>query len=103
MLGMLEGSGYQKSGHGSAAEIQYLAEVMRRYYADRSKYLGDPDFAKMPLTGLLDPAYIQRAGTASIRTGPRPARKYFPAYRPAAKAPKPRTSTSWTRRGTRSR
>jgi gamma-glutamyltranspeptidase/glutathione hydrolase len=60
MLGMLEGSGYQKSGHGSAAEIQYLAEVMRRYYADRSKYLGDPDFAKMPLTGLLDPAYIKR-------------------------------------------
>jgi gamma-glutamyltranspeptidase/glutathione hydrolase len=33
---------------------------MRRYYADRSKYLGDPDFAKMPLTGLLDPAYIKR-------------------------------------------
>jgi gamma-glutamyltranspeptidase/glutathione hydrolase len=60
MLGMLEGSGYQKSGHGSAAEIQYLAEVMRRYYADRSKYLGDPDFARMPLTGLLDPAYIKR-------------------------------------------
>jgi gamma-glutamyltranspeptidase / glutathione hydrolase len=60
MLGMLEGSGYEKSGHGSAAEIQYLAEVMRRYYADRSQYLGDPDFAKLPLTGLLDPAYIKR-------------------------------------------
>jgi len=60
MLGMLEGSGYQKSGHGSAAGIQYLAEVMRRYYADRSQYLGDPDFAKLPLTGLLDPGYIKR-------------------------------------------
>jgi gamma-glutamyltranspeptidase/glutathione hydrolase len=60
MLGMLEGSGYQKSGHGSAAEIQYLAEVMRRYFADRSQYLGDPDFAKLPLAGLLEPGYIQR-------------------------------------------
>jgi gamma-glutamyltranspeptidase/glutathione hydrolase len=60
MLAMLEGSGYQKSGLGSASEIEYLAEVMRRYYADRSQYLGDPDFGKLPLTKLLDPAYIRR-------------------------------------------
>jgi gamma-glutamyltranspeptidase/glutathione hydrolase len=60
MLGMLDGSGYQKSGAGSAAQIAYLTEVMRRYYADRSQYLGDPDFAKLPVRGLLDPAYIQR-------------------------------------------
>jgi len=60
MLGMLENSGYQKSGFGSAAEIQYLAEVMRRYYADRSQYLGDPDFAKLPLKGLLESGYIKR-------------------------------------------
>lgn len=60
MLGMLGGSGYQKSGFGSAAEIGYLAEVMRRYYADRSRYLGDPDFGKLRLSALLDPAYIQR-------------------------------------------
>jgi gamma-glutamyltranspeptidase / glutathione hydrolase len=59
MLGMLEGSGYEKSGAGSAATIHYLAEVMRRYYADRSQYLGDPDFVKLPLTGLLDPTYIK--------------------------------------------
>jgi gamma-glutamyltranspeptidase/glutathione hydrolase len=60
MLAMLEGSGYQKSGFGSAAEIEYVAEVMRRYYADRSQYLGDPDFGKLRLTGLLDPGYIRR-------------------------------------------
>ena len=59
MLAMLDGSGYQKSGLGSAAQIAYLAEVMRRYYADRSQYLGDPGFGKLPLTGLLNPAYIQ--------------------------------------------
>ncbi len=60
MLGMLEGSGYEKSGAGSAASIHYVAEVMRRYFADRSEYLGDPDFAKIPLAGLLDPAYINK-------------------------------------------
>jgi gamma-glutamyltranspeptidase / glutathione hydrolase len=60
MMGMLEGSGYEKSGAGSAATIHYMAEVMRRFYADRSQYLGDPDFVKVPLTGLLDPGYIQK-------------------------------------------
>ncbi len=59
MMGMLEGSGYDKSGAGSAATIHYMAEVMRRYYADRNQYLGDPDFVKIPIKGLLDPAYIR--------------------------------------------
>jgi gamma-glutamyltranspeptidase/glutathione hydrolase len=60
MMGMLEGSGYEKSGAGSAASIHYVAETMRRFFADRSQYLGDPDFFKVPLAGLLDPAYIQK-------------------------------------------
>ena len=58
MLGVLEGSGYEKSGAGSAAELHYLAETMRRYFADRATYMGDPDFVKVPMAGLLDPAYI---------------------------------------------
>jgi len=65
MLGMLEGSGYEKSGAGSAAAIHYTAEVMRRYFADRSQYLGDSDFVKVPVKGLLDPAYL-RERRASI-------------------------------------
>jgi gamma-glutamyltranspeptidase/glutathione hydrolase len=58
MLGMLEGSGYEKGGAGSAASIHYVAEVMRRFYADRSEYFGDPDFFKVPISKLLDPKYI---------------------------------------------
>ena len=58
MLGMLEGSGYEKTGAGSAASIHYVAEVMRRFYADRSEYFGDPDFFKVPVRKLLDPRYI---------------------------------------------
>jgi gamma-glutamyltranspeptidase/glutathione hydrolase len=60
MLGMLEGSGYEKTGFGSAASLHYLAEVMRRAYADRNTYIGDPDFVKVPLAGLLDPAYLAK-------------------------------------------
>ena len=58
MLAMLEGSGYEKSGFGSAASMHYLAEVMRRFYADRNLYMGDPDFVKNPIAGMLDTAYV---------------------------------------------
>src|SRR5579864_3179662 len=59
MLGMLDGTGYEKSRAGSATAYHYLAEVMRRFYADRNEYLGDPDFVKNPISALLDPAYIR--------------------------------------------
>jgi gamma-glutamyltranspeptidase/glutathione hydrolase len=58
MLGVLEGSGYEKSGAGSAASLHFLAETMRRYFADRSEYMGDPEFVKVPVSKLLDPRYI---------------------------------------------
>ena len=60
MLGMLDGTGYERTGAGSANTYHYLAEVMRRFYADRSEYLGDPDFVKNPIAALLDPAYIRK-------------------------------------------
>ncbi len=60
MLGMLEGSGYEKTGAGSAAAIHYTAEVMRRYFADRSRYLADPDYYKVPVAALLDKSYLER-------------------------------------------
>src|SRR5579872_3595737 len=58
MLGVLEGTGYEKSGAGSAASIHIMAEAMRHYFADRSEFLGDPDFAPVPVSRLLDPGYI---------------------------------------------
>jgi len=58
MLGMLEGSGYERSGAGSAAVIHFVAEVMRRFYADRSAYLADPDYFRTPVQMLLDRNYI---------------------------------------------
>jgi gamma-glutamyltranspeptidase/glutathione hydrolase len=58
MLGVLEGTGYEKAGAGSATAVHYMTEAMRRYFADRSENLGDTDFVKVPLSGLLDPNYI---------------------------------------------
>jgi gamma-glutamyltranspeptidase/glutathione hydrolase len=58
MLGVLEGTEYYKAGAGSAAELHMLAETMRRYFADRSEHLGDPDFFKVPISTLLNPRYI---------------------------------------------
>jgi len=58
MLGVLEGTGYEKAGAGSATAIHYMAEAMRRYFADRAEHLGDADFVKVPLGALLDQNYI---------------------------------------------
>jgi gamma-glutamyltranspeptidase/glutathione hydrolase len=60
MLGMLDGTGYEKGGAGSAQVVHYMTEAMRRYFADRSEHLGDPDFVKLPMTSLLEPKYIAR-------------------------------------------
>ncbi|MFN7915059.1 MAG: gamma-glutamyltransferase [Vicinamibacterales bacterium] len=60
MLGILEGTGYEKGGPGSASSIHYIAESMRRAYADRNEYIGDPDFVKVPIAGLLDKAYLAK-------------------------------------------
>jgi gamma-glutamyltranspeptidase/glutathione hydrolase len=57
MLGILDGTSYEKAGAGSAQAIHIVAEAMRRAYADRNEYVGDPDFVKVPVAGLLDPAY----------------------------------------------
>jgi gamma-glutamyltranspeptidase/glutathione hydrolase len=58
MLGVLEGTDYFKAGAGSAAVEHMLAETMRRYFADRSEHMADPDFFKVPISTLLNPRYI---------------------------------------------
>ncbi len=72
MLGILDRTGYEKGGPGSASAIHYVAEAMRRAYADRNEYVGDPDFVKVPIAGLLDPAYLAklRASIDSERATP---------------------------------
>jgi gamma-glutamyltranspeptidase/glutathione hydrolase len=68
MMGVLEGSGYEKAGAGSAEAIHFVAEAMRRYYADRSEHLGDPDFFKVPARGLVSPRYVESLRNSIDRT-----------------------------------
>lgn len=57
MLNMLSTYDLKADGHNSAAYLHKLIEAMRRAFADRSKYLGDPDFADIKTQALIDPVY----------------------------------------------
>lgn len=45
--------------HNSAPYIHLLAELMKRVFADRGEYLGDPDFVDVPTAALLAPDYLK--------------------------------------------
>ena len=57
ILNILSNFPLREWGHNSARTIHVMAEAERRAYADRSEYLGDPDFVKVPVSGLTSPAY----------------------------------------------
>ena len=58
MLTMLQPFEVGALGPESPEKYHLFIEVMRRAYRDRAEYLGDPDFVKVPVAGLLDPVYI---------------------------------------------
>ncbi|MCV9934365.1 gamma-glutamyltransferase [Flavobacterium sp. LS1R47] len=60
ILKMIEPYDLEKMGHNSAEAIQVIVEAERRAYADRSYFLGDPDFVKIPLKGLLSDEYLKQ-------------------------------------------
>lgn len=58
MLNVLEGFDLKANGYGSAKNIHLTAEAMRRAFADRARYLGDPDFEQdIPLPMLISKDY----------------------------------------------
>ncbi len=54
---ILEGFPIATHGHNSAQTIHFMAEAMKFAYADRSEYLGDEDFVKVPRKGLTSKTY----------------------------------------------
>jgi len=58
ILGMLERFDLKAMGKDNPQSWHLIAEAMRLGYADREKYLGDPGFVSVPVSGLLDKAYI---------------------------------------------
>jgi gamma-glutamyltranspeptidase/glutathione hydrolase len=53
MLNVLEGYDLKTNGYGSAQNIHLIVEAMRRAFADRAQYLGDPEFNRDMPTGRL--------------------------------------------------
>ena len=63
MLNILEGFDLQKMEASSSDRYHLMAEAMRRAFADRAEYMGDSDFVKVPVPGLIDKSYA-----ATLRT-----------------------------------
>jgi gamma-glutamyltranspeptidase/glutathione hydrolase len=72
-LGILAHTDIDKRGPSDPHGWFELAEAERLMYADRDRYDGDPAFVKVPVDGLLDPAYLaSRAALIGAVAGPPP-------------------------------
>jgi gamma-glutamyltranspeptidase/glutathione hydrolase len=69
MLNILEGYPLSRLGANSEAALHLMIEAMKRAYADRAVFLGDPDFVRVPVKGLTSKPYA-----AALRAGIDPAR-----------------------------
>ncbi len=64
MLNILESYDLKKMGHNSALYLHLVTEAMRRGFADRALFLGDPDFnPEIPLEKLLSKSHAQQQRT----------------------------------------
>ncbi|WP_111684195.1 gamma-glutamyltransferase [Winogradskyella tangerina] len=59
IMKMIEPYDLEDYGHNSFKTIQVLVEAEKRAYADRSHYLGDPDFVDIPVQALLSDIYLE--------------------------------------------
>lgn len=57
ILNIMEGYDLAAMGPGSSSAVHVMAEAMRYAYADRSEFMGDPDFVKVPVAGLTSKQY----------------------------------------------
>ncbi|HSR50361.1 MAG TPA: gamma-glutamyltransferase [Acidobacteriota bacterium] len=60
MLNMIEPYPIAHLGFGSSRGVHLKAEVMRRAFADRAEFLGDPDFNDLPTDALVSKDYARR-------------------------------------------
>ena len=60
---MIEPYNIGQYDHNSIEAMQLMIEAERRSYADRSEYMGDPDFVNIPIDSLVDPVYLNRRMT----------------------------------------
>jgi gamma-glutamyltranspeptidase / glutathione hydrolase len=60
MLGMLERTSFARAPPQSGAALHLFAEAGKLAYADRARYLGDPEFVAVPVKALLNPNYLEK-------------------------------------------
>jgi len=60
MLNILEGYDLKKMDSASSERYHLMAEAMRRAFADRAEFMGDADFVKVPVAGLIDKSYAAK-------------------------------------------
>ena len=60
MLNILEGYDLSKMEASSSERYHLMTEAMRRAFADRAEFMGDTDFVKVPIAGLIDKSYATK-------------------------------------------
>jgi gamma-glutamyltranspeptidase/glutathione hydrolase len=60
LLNMIENWPVRRWGHNSTAYIHHLSQAFRFVFADRDRYLGDPEFVSIPIERLLSKEYAAR-------------------------------------------
>jgi gamma-glutamyltranspeptidase/glutathione hydrolase len=82
ILNILENFDLKGLGPNTAATIHRMAEAMKFAYADRSEYLGDTDFVKVPVKGLMSKEYAKKLAQRIDPTRARPAAEIKPGNPP---------------------
>nr|WP_294358746.1 gamma-glutamyltransferase family protein [uncultured Sphingomonas sp.] len=73
LLDLLQRTDIAKRGPNDPQAWYLFAEASRLMYADRDRYVADPAFVRVPVAGMIDPAYLDaRARLISPRAGPAP-------------------------------
>ncbi|HSR67450.1 MAG TPA: gamma-glutamyltransferase [Acidobacteriota bacterium] len=60
MLNLIEPYPIEHLGYGSSRSVHLKAESMRRAFADRAEFLGDPDFTDLPTDALVSKGYAEQ-------------------------------------------
>ncbi len=85
LLGLLDRTDIAKRGPGDPQAWFLFAEASRIMYADRDRWVGDPDFVNVPVAGLLDAGYLdKRARLIGAKAGKEPLSGRPPGSEPAA-------------------
>ncbi len=59
MLNIMENADIGSMGFAASSTVRLMAEAMRQAFADRSAYMGDPDFTTVPVAALTDKSYAR--------------------------------------------